>query len=171
LKSDFYRGMVLPRPPLSYAHTLIKDNLAGEAGNQLKDGPCEVITSDLRVKVEATEFYTYPDVLFFCGTPRFEDAERDVLLNPRVIAEVLSEESETFDRGRKFAEFRRLPSLQEYILIAQDKPLVERYVRQPDETWVLRIFSDMTQTLEVVTVAAKVPLSEIYRNVNFAGGA
>jgi Uma2 family endonuclease len=126
-----------------------------------------VVTSDLRVKVSATGLYTYPDLVVVCEPPQFEDQVQDTLLNPRVIVEVLSDSTEKYDRGTKFAHYRTLPSVQEYVLVAQDRPLIEWYVRQGDGTWVLTAFSDLTATFEFATLAAPVPLVDIYRGVQF----
>ncbi len=126
------------------------------------------MTSDLRVKVDASGLYTYPDLVIVCDPPQFEDQVLDTLLNPRIIVEVLSESTEKYDRGRKFENYRKLSSLKEYVLVSQDRPLVERYVRQDDATWVLTAFSDPTQTFAFGTVAVQVPLAEIYRGVTFA---
>jgi len=151
----------------SWAHTLIKDNLARVAGNQLQSGPCRVLTSDLRVKINATGLYTYPDVVIVCDEPQFEDNMFDTLLNPRVVVEVLSESTEKYDRGTKFAHYRQLPSVQEYVLVDQDRPLVERYVRQDDATWVLTVFSDLKQMYAFGSIDVQVALADIYRGVEF----
>ena len=166
-RSEFYRGEMFAMAGASWEHTLIKDNLAREAGNRLKDGPCRVVTSDLRVKVSATGLYTYPDLVIVCGEPQFEDQVQDTLLNPRVIVEVLSDSTEKYDRGTKFGHYRQLASLQEYVLVAQDRALVERFVRQADDTWVLTAFSDLTGTFDFGSVAAAIPLAEICRGVQF----
>src|SRR5262245_7143937 len=76
-RSEFYRGETFAMAGASEEHCLIKDNLAREVGNQLKGSPCRVVTSDLRVKVDATGLYTYPDVVVYCGQPRFEDDVHD----------------------------------------------------------------------------------------------
>jgi Uma2 family endonuclease len=165
VRSEFYRGETFAMAGASWEHTLIKDNVAREAGNQLQSGPCRVLTSDLRVKVSATGLYTYPDVLVVCDEPQFEDEVLDTLLNPRAIVEVLSDSTEKYDRGTKFAHYRQVPSLQEYILVAQDRSLVERYVRQPDDTWLLTVYSDMSQTFAFGTIPVKIALAEIYRGV------
>ena len=153
--------------PERLGHTLVKDNVAGETRNQLKDGKCRVLTSDLRIKITATGLYTYPDIVVVCDQPRFEDNVLDTLLNPRTLVQVLSHSSEKYDRGTKFAHYRQIPSVQEYVLIAQDRPLVERYVRQPDDDWTLTVFSDMTQTFAFGTIPVQIPLAEIYRGVEF----
>jgi Uma2 family endonuclease len=167
IRSEYYRGETFAMAGASWEHTLIKDNLARETGNQLAGGPCRVLTSDLRVKVSATGLYTYPDMVVVCDEPQFEDKVLDTLLNPRVIVEVLSDSTEKYDRGVKFAHYRQLPSVQEYVLVAQDRPLVERYVRQADDTWVLTAFSEMPRTLAFGTVPAQVALADIYRGVTF----
>jgi Uma2 family endonuclease len=166
-RSEFYGGAMFAMTRASWAHSLIKDNLAGKAGNQLRDGPCRVVTSDLRVKVSATGLYTYPDMVVGCDQPQFEDAQVDTLLNPRVIVEVLSESTEKYDRGTKFAHYRQLPSVMEYVLVAQDRPLVERFVRQPDGTWVLTEYSGLAETFAFGTIAVRIPMADVYRGVEF----
>jgi Uma2 family endonuclease len=166
-KSEFYRGEMFAMAGASEEHCLIKDNLAGEARYQLKGGPCRVVTSDLRVKVDATGLYTYPDVVIYCDRPQFEDNVLDTLLNPRAIVEVLSDSTEKYDRGAKFAQYRQIPSLQEYVLVAQDQPLVERYVRQPGGDWLLTEFAGREREFAFASVPARVPLAEIYRDITF----
>jgi Uma2 family endonuclease len=167
-KSEYLRGEVFGMAGASYEHTLAKDNLAREAGNQLLKTPCRVLTSDMRVKVEATGLYTYPDIAIVCDEPRFEDAVFDTLLNPRVLVEVLSDSTEKYDRGAKFGHYRQIPSLQEYVLVAQDQPLVERYVRQPDGSWLLTVFQELSQTFAFTSVPARIALADIYRGITFA---
>jgi Uma2 family endonuclease len=166
-RSEFYRGEMSAMPRSNWAHTRIKDNLARHAGNQLEGGPCEVYSSDLRVKVSASGLYTYPDITIVCDEAQFEDAEVDTLLNPRVVAEVLSESTEKYDRGAKFGHYRQLPSVQEYVLVAHDQPLVERYVRQEDTTWTLKEYRGLEQTFEFVTAPVRIPLADIYRGITF----
>lgn len=165
-KSDYYRGETFAMAGASEEHCLIKDNLASEARQQLR-GTCRVVTSDLRVKVDPTGLYTYPDVVIYCGKPEFEDDQFDTLLNPRAIVEVLSDSTEKYDRGTKFQHYRQAPSLQEYVLVAQDEPMCERFVRQPDGSWLLTEFAGLDKVLEFVTVPARIPLTEIYRDVTF----
>lgn len=169
-RSEYYRGEMFAMSGATWEHTLIKDNLAREAGNQLKAGPCRVATSDLRVKVNASGLYTYPDIVIVCGEPQFEDKVLDTLLNPSVLIEVLPDSTEKYDRGQKFVHYRQLPSLKEYVLVAQDRPQVERFVRQDDGTWVLSAFGDLAQTFSFGTIAVQVPLAEIYRGVKLSEG-
>jgi len=166
-KSEYYRGEMFAMAGASEEHCLVKDNLAGELRSQLKGGPCRVVTSDMRVKVDATGLYTYPDIVVYCDKGQFEDSVLDTLLNPRVIVKVLSESTEMYDRGDKAQHYHRIASLPEYLLVSQSAPLVERHVRQPDGSWLLTEVSGLDQTLEFVSVPALVPLTEIYRNVEF----
>jgi Uma2 family endonuclease len=166
-RSEYYRGELFAMAGASFEHSLIKDNLAGESRAQLKDVPCRVVTSDMRVKVSATGLYTYPDIVVVCDEPQFEDTEVDTLLNPRTIVEVLSESTEKYDRGTKFEQCRKIPSLREYVLVVQDRMFLERYVRQQDGTWVLTEFSGATATFEFASIPVRVPLVEIYRGVEF----
>jgi Uma2 family endonuclease len=166
-KSEYLRGEVFALARASYQHTLVKDNLAGEAGCQLENTSCRVLTSDMRVKVEATGLYTYPDIAIVCDRPRFEDEVFDTLLNPRALVGVLSDSTEKYDRGAKFRHYRQIPSLQEYVLVAQDQPLVERYVRQPDGSWLLTVFEGLSQTFAFASVPARIGLADIYSGVTF----
>ncbi len=165
-KSEFYRGETFVMSGASWEHTLIKDNFAGEARAALKGTSCQVLTSDLRVKVSPTGLYTYPDIVIVCDKPDFLDAKFDTLLNPRVIVEVLSESTEGYDRGTKFSHYRTLPSLQEYVLVSQDRPLVERYLRQ-ENGWAFSDVAGLSETFEFAAVAVRVPLAEIYARVEF----
>lgn len=119
----------------------------------------------MRVKVHTTGLYTYPDVILVCGKRRFHDERRDTLLNPLVIIEVLSPSTADYDRGAKFAHYRQLESLQEYVLVAQDERHVMRYVRQPDHRWLLEEFRNHDDTVELPSVACRLSLADVYENV------
>jgi Uma2 family endonuclease len=121
-------------------HSLIAVNIARELSLALEDRPCEVHASDMRIKIQATGRYVYPDVSVVCGSPVWEDATRDTLLNPVVIIEVLSDSSEAYDRGDKFAQYRSIESLKEYVLASQKEARIEHFRRLPDGSWLLRIF-------------------------------
>src|SRR5947208_2413562 len=128
VKSDYIAGRMFARSRANRRHNLIAGNLFGLLWSQLRGRGCEVCASDMRVKVSPTGMYTYPDIVGVCDEPRFEDGYTDTLLNPQVIVEVLSESTEAYDRGEKFAHYRRLDSLREYVLVAQAKLRVEHYV-------------------------------------------
>src|SRR5437879_10371038 len=111
--------------------------------------------------------YTYPDVSAVCGQPRFEDEQLDTLVNPALFIEVLSSSTEAYDRGEKFAHYRRLESLQEYLLVAQDKVRIEHYVRQGAQ-WVLSEASTLDETVQLASIGCDVALRDVYDKVQFA---
>jgi Uma2 family endonuclease len=169
IKHEYRDGSVVAMAGASREHNLITGNLGCRLNTQLRDRPCEVYMCAMRVLVSWTGLYTYPDVVAVCGAPRFEDSEVDTLLNPNVIIEVLSETTEAYDRGKKFGHYRRLESLQEYVLVAQDEVRVERYTRQGDE-WILTELSSLEDTLRLESIGCTVSLREIYAKVELASG-
>jgi Uma2 family endonuclease len=164
-RSEYLRGEMFAMSGATLEHILIAGNLAGETRAQLKSGSCLVLSSDMRVKVNATGLYTYPDIAVVCDQPRLEDDHFDTLLNPLVIVEVLSDSTEKYDRGAKFGHYRQIPSLREYILVSQDRAQLERYVREPDEAWKLVIFADLAGTFSFGSIPVQIPMREIYRGV------
>jgi Uma2 family endonuclease len=170
-KSEFYRGEMFAMAGASWAHNTIKENLSIELGGRLKGGPCRTYSADMRVKVSRTGLYTYPDVLIVCGPPEIESVKGvETLLNPQVVIEILSESTERYDRGTKFAQYQQLPAVREYVLVGQEERRVERFVRQPDETWVLTTFADPAGEFALATVPVRVPLADVYRGVELPPG-
>ncbi|HZZ79784.1 MAG TPA: Uma2 family endonuclease [Gemmataceae bacterium] len=166
-KSEFYRGEMFAMAGASWKHNLITANVASETQQQLKSGLCRVVAGDMRVKVDLTGLYTYPDVVVVCEEPQFEDNMFDTLLNPRVLTEVLSDSTEKYDRGEKFKHYRQIASLQEVILVSQEEPYVERHVRQPNGDWLMTEFRGLDTTLSFTSIAVKIPLADIYQGVKF----
>lgn len=169
-RHEFYDGEMFAMGGGSYWHNLVKDNLARGLGNRLASRGCTVLTSDQRVKVDATGLYTYPDVVVFCGKPTFEDRVHYSAINPLVLAEVLSDSTEKYDRGVKFGHYRQLPSVQEYLVLAQDRVSVERYRRQTagdPSSWVLIAVTDPAGIIEFESLGISVPVAEIYAGVEF----
>ena len=164
-KSEFFAGEIFAMTGASRSHNLIVINLGRELSLQLKERPCETYSSDMRVKVNATGLYTYPDLAVVCEPPRFDDEQKDTLLNPTLIIEVLSISTEGYDRGRKFAHYRKIESLAEYLLVSQDKPHVDRYVRQPDNQWLLAEWDDLQSWVPLTSIDCRVHMAEIYDKV------
>ena len=166
-KSEFFAGEMFAMAGASEEHNLIVANVVGELRSQLKGRPCRVYPSDMRVKVSATGLCTYPDVVVICGDRQFDDQKRDTLLNPTLIVEVLSETTEAYDRGKKFDHYRQIPSLEEYILVSQSEPLVERFARQPDGSWLLTVVKGLESVLEFESVVCRLRLADVYFKVSF----
>ena len=164
-KSEYLAGEMFAMSGASPRHVLIVTNVVAELRGQLKQRPCTVYSSDLRVKVSPTGLYSYPDVVVVCDQPQFADEQRDTLLNPTLIVEVLSESTKDYDRGEKFEHYRTLPSLREYILIAQDKYHVEHFVRQPDNRWLLSETNLLEDTIHLSSIACDLALAEVYDKV------
>ena len=166
-KSEYYRGETFAMAGASTQHVSVAVNMLGELHARLKGSPCKVVSNDQWVKVSATGLYTYPDAAIVCGKAEYDSVDPDTLLNPVVIIEVLSPSTENYDRGAKFRQYQQIPSLKEYVLVSQDEPLIERFVRQPDESWNLTILSGLTGDLVFATVPARIPLADIYTGVEF----
>jgi len=173
-KSEFYDGEMFPlqgpggpqgMAGASRQHCDLVSNLHFEIASRLRGTPCRTAVGDQRVRVDRTRIYTYPDLLIACGPRAFAPDDPDTLLNPQVVIEVLSPSTESYDRGGKFAHYQRLPSVREYVLVSQDRIRVERFVRQPDETWVLTTFDDPAGEFVLATVPVRVPLTDVYRDV------
>ncbi len=166
-KSEYLDGYITAMSGASREHNRIAGNFYYKISDRLENRPSEAFISDLRVCVSSTGLYAYPDVIVVCGEPEFQDDELDTLLNPTVIVEVLSPTTESYDRGAKFAHYRRLPSLKEYVLIDQSQVLVGRYLRQGDD-WVFSALDDLDGTLKIVSINCSLPLRDIYARVSFS---
>jgi Uma2 family endonuclease len=168
-RSEYLDGEMVAMTGGSRNHGLIVGNLVRELGSQLRDRPCEVYPSDLRVQVSQTGLYTYPDVVVVYGEPRFEDEQLDTLLNPTVILEVLSPTTESYDRGRKFEHYRTLGSLAEYLLVSQAQPRVERFLRHGDGLWLFGDAAGLEAALTLPSIGCELKLAEVYAKVRFPG--
>ena len=166
-KSEFLGGEIFGMAGASFRRNIIVANIIGELGTLLRGGPCQAVSSDQRVQIQATGLNTYPDVVVVCGEPLFTDDHLDTLLNPSVLVEVLSESTEAYDRGEKFAHYRRLESLTDYLLVSQDKRRVEHYVRQGNQ-WVLSEFSAPDAVVPLSSLGCELSLAGVYERVTFA---
>jgi Uma2 family endonuclease len=164
VKHEYLRGEVFAMAGGTPTHARLAAALIGELRNALADRPCEVFTSDLRVRIDATDLSTYPDVTVVCGDFQHSDIDRNAVINPILLVEVLSESTEAYDRGEKFAHYRRLPSLREYVLVSGTEPRLESYARNAAGEWVLHEAgpgeSLLLRSLEGVRLATDV----VYRN-------
>lgn len=160
-KSEFFDGEMFAMAGGSRKHSLIASNLIRELGNRLKGRPCVVFNSDLRVKVESSGLYTYPDASVVCGPSKSVGDANDIIVNPVLLAEVLSDSTEAYDRGRKAEQYRQIPSLREYLLISQKERHVELMVRQNNQ-WILHEASGANGSIELPVLGITLSLSEIY---------
>lgn len=167
IRSEFFEGEMFAMLSGTRLHSLIGTNLAREFGNRLKGRTCVPYNGDLRVKVEATGLFTYPDLSIVCGTAQLLDDQKDTLLNPTVIIEVLSDSTEAYDRGKKFEHYRRIPTLREYLLVSQNEPLIEQFLRQQNEQWLLREVAGLKSILDLPSLGIAIALAEVFDGVEF----
>ncbi|MFM8331589.1 MAG: Uma2 family endonuclease [Candidatus Methylumidiphilus sp.] len=163
-KSEYVAGCIYAMAGASREHILITFNISRSLGNQLADRPCEIYPTEMRVKPAHARSYRYPDIAVVCGAAEFEDQHTDTLLNPTLLIEVLSPSTEANDRGEKFAEYRRIPSLREYVLVKQDQPRIEHYARQ-GAGWFLTVAEGLDASVALEAIGCTLELREVYRRV------
>jgi Uma2 family endonuclease len=164
-KSEYCAGRIIAFAGAGKSHNLIVANVIAGVHRQLIDRPCNVYPSDMRVLISNTGMYAYPDVAITCGREEFADSRNDVLLNPIVLIEVLSESTANYDRGAKFEHYRRIESLREYILISQVPYAVDHYVRRVDAQWLLTEFDAAADVVKHSSIDCELSLSEVYAKV------
>ena len=169
-KSEYYRGEIFAMSGASRVHNLLAGNLFALIWSQLRGRPCVVFSSDMRVKVDWSGLYTYPDLSALCGEPEFDDEQLDTLLNPNLLIEVLSPSTEDYDRGGKFELYRQIPSLQDYVVVAQDRVFVEHHTRSDDGSWRLVDYRSPDDELLLKSIDCRLRLAEVYERVEFASG-
>ena len=157
-------------------HGQITVNVVASLVMQLKGKPCQVLTKDTKVRSgpipmlgrSRKGMFSYPDVLVVCGEIEHHDAHRDVILNPKVIVEVLSESTEAFDRGEKFERLQKHnPTLTDYVLISQDRPRIEHFRRKPDDEWSYRLQSGLKASVNITSIRCTLKLTDVYDRVKF----
>ena len=165
-KNEYLSGQILAMSGASRAHNLITGNIFNGLYNQLVNRDCEVYASEMRVKANPLTSYFYPDVAVVCDEPRFEDDVFDTLLNPTVVVEVLSRSTAAYDKGEKFEAYKQIASLQEYILVSQNRVNVERHFRLGTQ-WSVIEFQELVDILSLDSIRCELPLGHIYRRVTF----
>ena len=166
-RSEYFRGEIFAMAGASANHNLIVLNAGAHLREQLKKKPCRVFPSDLKLRIEATGLYTYPDLSVVCGDPELATDAGDVLLNPVTIIEVLSESTEAYDRGKKFEHYRTIPSLTHYVLIAQDRHSIDCFSRQSDGSWSLTSSQGPEAKISLNEIGCELSATEVYDKVVF----
>jgi Uma2 family endonuclease len=166
-KHEYLNGEIYLMAGGTGNHNAINMNTGGSLVTQLRKTPCITYSSDQRVHITATGLYTYPDITVVCDPPLWRDNRRDTLLNPTLIVEVLSPSTENYDRTKKFRHYRTLASLKEYVLISQDEPRIERYLRQPNDEWLFTEIIGLDMVLELPSIQCSLALTDVYDKINF----
>ncbi len=167
-KSEYFNGEIYAMAGAKRNHNKIATNISGLIWQHLKGKDCESYSNDMRVFVPKTGLYTYPDVVVVCGEPKFQDKVFDTLLNPTLLIEVLSESTESYDRGKKFQHYRSIESLQEYVLVSQDEARIEKYVKSGDGFWMLSEAVGLDAGIEFASIECRVALAEVYDKIDFS---
>jgi len=166
-RSEYISGQIFAMAGGSPRHSAIISNVNGAAWSQLRGRSCQVFNNDLRVTVMQTGLRTYPDVTIVCGEAHIHPLDKDSIINPTVLFEILSPTTEAHDRGEKWAHYRKLDSLQEYVLVSQDQILVEHFVRQEDDSWKFTATEGLDASIFLPSLNCTLPLAEVYDRVVF----
>ena len=167
-KSEYIDGLIIPMAGGTTNHNRIALNVSTELNFAFKQQDYEVFMGDVRLWIAQHRIYTYPDVMVIVGEPIYWDNRTDTITNPIVIIEVLSESTEQFDRGEKFLRYGNWnPNLTDYMLVSQDKPLIEHYIRQTDGGWTLYRYSGSDADFTIETINCRFKLADIFDRVEF----
>lgn len=169
-KSEYFDGQAYAMSGGTLLHSLLATRLVTELNNALVGRRCSVFNSDARVRATAST-YVYPDISVVCAQPQVDGKHQDILLNPTLIVEVLSGSTESHDRGLKFARYRQIASLEEYVLVAQFEPRVEIFLRQPDNHWLLSEYFGLESTISFESLGIDLRVSHLYQDVEFSTSA
>lgn len=162
-KHEYFQGEVFTMLGVSIGHSRLQMNLGGMLYTRLRGRPCQPHHSDLKVHVEAVGLFTYPDLTVVCGEPKF--LGNYAILNPTLLVEVLSPSSEAYDRGDKFAMYRQIPSLKQYMLISQERAQVEVFTRQADGSWTFYAYTGTDAIVPLTSIDCELPCAELYEGV------
>lgn len=163
MRHEFLAGEVFAMAGGTPEHGALAAAMIRELGNAIGGKPCRVFTSDVRVRIRESGLTTYPDMSVVCGQLETDDEDAQAIVNPIVIVEVLSDGTEAYDRGAKAAHYRRLPSLREYVMVAQDEPRIELHRRQPSGRWEL-LEARRGERIELESLDVRLSVDAIYAN-------
>jgi Uma2 family endonuclease len=174
-KHEYWDGVVVNLSQLigmaggTFEHSLITTNFTRALGNRLTNSPCRVMSSDLRVKLPQSRHYLYPDSSIVCQPPQFDPVAggRTTLLNPRIVVEVISPSTETYDRGKKLLKYIQIPASEEVIFVAQSYPRIDSYFRHPDGSWTFSVAWELDASIRLRSLSVELPLREVYAGVEF----
>lgn len=168
MRHEFLDGEIYQMAGERLSHSRVCVNLSGEVRNKLKGKSCEASSAKMKVRTTSASLFAYPDLTIVCGEPQFHDSKKDVLVDPKVIFEVLSPSTETYDRTTKFQKYRMgNENLTDYVLISQDKCFVEHFSKQAGNVWVYQSYSEISDNLPIQTIGCELNLQEIYDRVEF----
>jgi Uma2 family endonuclease len=164
-KNEYCNGEMIAMPHVREGYVLLVGNLVYQLNQQLRPRGCLVLASRMRMQVSATSLFTYPDVIIVCGEPQFLDAEAETLLNPTVLVEVSSRESEAYDRGSKFEHYQQILCLREYLIVSSERMRAEVFTRITSNEWLLTIRSQASDSIELKSLDCRINMAELYQQI------
>ena len=166
-RSEYIDGVMYAMSGASYRHVRIVGDISGDLNTQLDDSPCEALSNDMRVQSASRRFFTYPDIVVACRAEGSEEPQ-DTLTDARLIVEVLSPSTKNYDRGEKFEYYRALPSFREYLVVHQDRVLIEHHVRRADGSWLFHEHADLNASIRLESIGCSLGLARVYRRLQLA---
>jgi len=164
-RHEYHKGEVFAMAGGTYNHGLIGANASFALNMAARDKNCSVLSGDVRIRQEAADRFLYPDASVVCGEPEFGKTDKHAVTNPVLLVEVLSESSEAYDRGAKFFYYQQIPSLKEYLIIDQFRPVVTQIRRAEGSIWEIENHFGLDSAFKLVSLDATISLADIYRNV------
>lgn len=168
IKNEYADQKIFAMAGAKRRHNLVCTNIVRKYGNRISDNGCEIYQSDMRVQAANAKSYRYPDVVMVCGEAQFADSGQDTLVNPTVLIEVLSKSTAEVDRITKAWEYRQIPSLQDYLVVASDKATVEWYHRQDNGSWLISMIEGLDQHIRLESVKCSLLLGDMYEKIDFS---
>ncbi|MBF0120888.1 MAG: Uma2 family endonuclease [Desulfobacterales bacterium] len=162
IRHEYHDGEIFSMAGASGNHNLIISNIIRELGNQLRKTPCRVFPSDMKLRVEEINSFVYPDIMIVCGEIKFFDNNCDVLLDADLIIEVLSDSTESYDRGKKFSYYRQLKSFKEYLLISQKERRIQSFFKNEKAYWQFSEANDKQDEIILESIGCKLKLDDVY---------
>ena len=167
-KNEYYAGEIIAMAGGSRRHNSITGNIFAALYTKLTHASCRPFLSDQRIRISQLDLGTYPDLSVVCGELEGDMVDPEAITNPCVLVEVLSPSTESYDRGKKFDFYRQIDSLEEYVLVSQQEPIVERFKRQPNGDWLLTVYKGLEATLNLTSIQTDLQLQDIYRFVDWS---
>ena len=171
IRYEYADGQIVAMAGANREHNRITSNVHIDLGNQLRDKPFEIYQSAMRVQTKLNASYRYPDLVVVCAEPQFADTKPVSLTNPTLIIEVLSDSTAARDYQEKSLEYRNIQSVQEYVLISQDTPRIQRYLRQDLFNWLYTDLIGLENKIELKSIDCILKFSEVFRLIDFEDGS
>ncbi len=165
-RSEYENGEIVQMAGGSFRHIRIISNISRFIGNKVSDD-CSSLPNEMKVYVQAIDRFYYPDITVLCDEPSFHQKRTDTITNPVLIVEVLSDSTEAKDRGEKFFAYQTLESVQEYILVSQNRAAAEQFIKQTDGSWKYLATIGLESSVKLESIDVELSLQEIYQKITF----